>query len=313
MLRPSSFKRCPGSHTDTSRNSTKSIKSQIPEPMLEHGRYYANATYFMPCDDNEQTRLAVMDQIYLSMLDNQLSLGRISPTADRILDLGTGIGDWAVAVAERFPNAEVTATDISSVSLPPVAPGNVTFELDDAQKEWTYNKPFDFIHIRGLAGSFSDWDEIYAEASRHLKISGTLEVSDQGSIQLTNEPANSFISIYNGALLSAAEKAKTPIGLDHLKKPAFDKAGLSIVKSKTLELPIGPWSQNERKKLAGRMALIAMMEGLEAYALRILTKYQEWKEEDVRQLIGKVKQEIITPDSKPFVKVQFVVARKLGI
>ena len=266
----------------------------------------------MPCDDAEQTRLAILFQIYLFMLDNQITLGRIPSTVERILDLGTGIGDWAVAAAERFPNAEITATDICTVLHPSAAPANVSFELDDALKDWTYNEPFDFIHMRGLRGSFRDWDQIYAEASRHLKIGGTLEVSDQGLIQLTNEPANSFISIYNGALLSAAEEAQTPISLDHLKKPAFEEAGLSIVKSKAFDLPIGEWSPDRRKKRAGKMALIATLEGLEAYALRILTKYRDWKEEDVRQLISRVKEEIMMPESKAYIKVQFVVARRLG-
>ena len=267
----------------------------------------------MPCDDAEQTRLAIFYQIYLVLLDNQISLGRIPPHAESILDLGTGTGDWAMAAAERSPNAEITAVDISAVLHPSAAPVNVSFELDDAQKAWTYNKPFDFIHMRDLAGAFSDWDYIYQEASKHLKLGGTLEVADQGRIQLSNEPPNSYTSIYNGALASAAEKAGTPLNLDHLKKSALEKAGLSVVKSKPFDLPIGEWDPNARKKLAGKMALIAILEGLEAAALRLLTKHQGWKEEDVKGLIGRVKEEILMPESRAYVRVQFVVARKIGV
>ena len=267
----------------------------------------------MPCDDAEQTRLAIFYQIYLVLLDNQISLGRIPPNAECILDLGTGTGDWAMAAAERFPNAEVTAVDISAILHPSAAPVNVSFELDDVQKAWTYNKPFDYILTRDLAGALSDWDFVYHEASKHLKMGGTLEVADQGRIQLTNEPSNSYTSIYNGALLSAAERAGTPLNLDHMKKTAFERAGLSVTKSKAFDLPIGEWNPNARRKLAGKMALIAILEGLEAFALRLLTKHQGWKEEDVKDLIDKVKEEILMPDSKAFVRVQFVVARKMGV
>ena len=218
-----------------------------------------------------------------------------------------------MAAAERFPNAIVTATDISTAMHPGAAPANVTFELDDAQEEWTYNEPFDFIHIRGLSGAFSDWSKIYGEVSKHLKTGGSVEITDHGRVLLMNEPDNSYISIFNGALESAAEKAKRPLNQDHLKKPMLETAGLSVTKSKTFELPVGPWNEDPRKKVAGKMALIAVLEGLEAIGLRLLTKYQGWKEEEVRDLIEKVKVEILKPESKPYLKVQFVVARKLGL
>lgn len=44
---------------------------------------------------------------------------------------------------------------VSSVySVPP----NCTFEVDDVEKDWTWSKPFDYIFVRLMAGSFADWD-----------------------------------------------------------------------------------------------------------------------------------------------------------
>ncbi|KAG8532214.1 uncharacterized protein KY384_003855 [Bacidia gigantensis] len=293
-------------------DESRSIKSVAPA-ILENGRFYCNETYLMPCDDIEQTRLSILYQTYLSLLDNQISLGLIPRSPKRILEIGTGLGDWAIAVAERFPNAAVIATDISTALHPGAAPPNVTFEIDDAQDEWTYNEPFDFIHIRELGGAFSDWGMIYGEVSKHLKIGGSVEIADHGRVTLMNEPENSYTSIFNGALESAAEKARRPLNMDHLKKPAFEAAHLTVTKSKTFDLPVGDWSEDPRKKLAGKMALIAVLEGLEAVGLRLLTKYQGWKEAEVREVIEKVKEEIMRPDVKAFIRVQFVVARKMGI
>ena len=299
------------SHIDHNlRGSTRSLKS-APELTLENGRYYCNDNYYMPCDEDEQTRLSILYQTYLFLLDHQITIGVIPRKPKRILEIGTGTGDWAMAAAERFPSANVVALDLTSAYFPGAAPPNVTFEVDNAGHEWTYNEPFDFIHIRELAGAFSDWRKIYAEVAKHLKTGGVVEVADHSLIKLTNEPENSFTSIFNGAIQSAGEKAGTPLNLDHLKKTMFDAAGLSITKTRTFDLPVGQWSSDARKQIAGKMALVATLEGIEASGLRLLTKWQGWTEDGARDLMAKVKAEVSNPEAKPYVQVQFVVARKI--
>lgn len=52
--------------------------------------------------------------IFLLLLDGELYL---APVIDpqRILDLGTGTGIWAIEVADRYPSASVIGTDLSPV------------------------------------------------------------------------------------------------------------------------------------------------------------------------------------------------------
>lgn len=265
----------------------------------------------MPNDDEEQTRLAIAHQAYLPILGGQLTLAHIPSGARRILDIGTGTGDWALGVAERLPNAEIIATDITTAFQPTSGPPNLFFELDDAQDEWAYNEPFDFIHMRAMSGAFSDWDKIYAEVSKHLKPNGCFEIVDSGAIRLKEGPSDAYISIFNGAIQSAADKSGRPLGLDHLKKPVFEKAGLSVVKSKVFEVPLGPWPEDPQRKVAGKMAMITALEGLEAASLRLLTKEMEWKEDEVRDLCGKVQQEVMEPGARAYCPCQVVVTRKL--
>ena len=264
----------------------------------------------MPNDETEQTRLAIADQAYLLALNNQLTLGFIPRSTKRILDIGTGTGDWAIAVAERFPEAEIIATDITNAFLPPSAPPNVFFELDDAQNEWAYNEPFDFIHMRDLSGAFSNWSAIYAEVSKFLKPGGSFEITDCGLIHLKEIP-DSNTSIFNCAVRSAADKSGRPLDLDHLKKPILDNAGLSVIKIRVLEVPLGTYDPNPHKKRTGKMAMIAALEGLEAVSLRLLTKHLGWKEGDVRELCEKVQEEVMRPDARALIPVHFVIARKL--
>lgn len=43
-------------------------------------------------------------------------------------------------------------------------PTNCRFEVDDAEKEWTWEHPFDFVFIRSMIGTFSDWTNILDKA-----------------------------------------------------------------------------------------------------------------------------------------------------
>ena len=264
----------------------------------------------MPNDDTEQTRLAIAHQAFLLCLDGQLTTVRIPQDVKRILDVGTGPGDWAVAMGERYPNAEIIATDIS-IFQPTDVPPNVVFQLDDAREEWTYTEPFDFIHIRGLAGAFSDWANIYAKAFRHLKQGGFLEIADIGFPQLSGNIQNPYMDVFNGAYQSAAEKAGTPCGLEHMKRNVLTAVGFANIRPVIIQVPLGTWSPDPRKHLLGKMALITILEGLEAVSLRLLTKELAWKGEDVRELCESVKKEVTRPEAHAVTPFQFLVARRL--
>lgn len=78
------------------------------------------------------------------------------------------------AVADQYPSAEVIGVDLS-----PIQPGwsgssfratrtctdcenrvppNLRFIIDDVNQEWSFpSESFDFIHVRGLAGSVEHW------------------------------------------------------------------------------------------------------------------------------------------------------------
>ena len=309
-LSTSSRSNAAAEEANCARASTRSLTGSILEQIVENGRTYANAHYFMPTDEAEQTRLAVTHQAFLLLLDGKLTMAHVQDSVKRILDVGTGPGDWAIAMGERYPNAEIIATDISACQ-PTQVPPNVVFQYDDAQENWTYSAPFDYIHVRGMAGAFSDWTSIYGEAFRHLKHNGTIEIADFGNIELEQKSSDSYVSIYNGACRSAAEKAGTPIGLDHLKRSLLESAGFSVMKSMNMQVPLGMWSPDPHKRLVGKMALISALEGLEASSMRLLTKQLAWTAKDVRDLCLKVQEEVSSPNAHASMQCQFVLARRL--
>ncbi|OCK82691.1 hypothetical protein K432DRAFT_415159 [Lepidopterella palustris CBS 459.81] len=99
--------------SDKSINSTRTLHSVDLTTVTENARTYPNSTYYMPCDAAEQDRLSIMHQVYLSALSGALTSAPITAAVTRILDIGTGPGDWAVGISERFPYAEVVGVDLA--------------------------------------------------------------------------------------------------------------------------------------------------------------------------------------------------------
>lgn len=52
------------------------------------------------------------------------------------------------------------------------------FEVDDAEQDWSYHGKFDYIHIRSMGGSISDWPRLMQQAYDNLQPGGWIEVVD---------------------------------------------------------------------------------------------------------------------------------------
>lgn len=270
----------------------------------------------MPNDETELTRLNIVHQIYLILLNGNLTTAPLSTPNPRILDIGTGPGDWAIEMSAAHPDATIIASDLSvfdsglgHLSLP-----NVDFQLADAQSQWTYHDPFDLIHIRGLSGAFQDWPAIYAQAFTHLKPGGYIEVADADPAGDTisfpqADTDSSHLRIYARALRAAAAEAGYPRDLRHLREEVLLAAGFVDVRVLERTIPIGLWPDDLQEKTLGKMAFIALLEGLEAYGLRSLTRSGRWTLQQARELCEKVKGECMAA-GRLTARVRVVTGRK---
>jgi ubiquinone/menaquinone biosynthesis C-methylase UbiE len=289
-------------------DSTKSLKESGLQDIVENGRRYCNESYFMPNGENEQTRLSVLHQIYLHILGHQLNKATLSFDITRVLDVGTGSGDWAISMAKRYPSEEIIATDISAFQIGDV-PSNVKFEIDDVEQEWTFpQNSFDFIHLRYMSGLISNWKSVYREAFKCLIPSGQIEISDFGNF---DTPPNSYHTIFSSAIRSASEAAGISLGLKHLERKIFDSLGYKNIRTVITRVPLGTWPRDAARKTVGKMMLISTLEGLEARSLRLLTKHLDWSADAVRNLCAPVKEEILADQSpNMFIPLHIVIAQK---
>lgn len=283
---------------------------------MENGRRYCGA-YYMPNDEDEQVRLQLLNQVYLKVFDGQLTTVPLEcPTS--ILDIGTGVGEWAIDMAELYPECEVTGTDISNIFERRV-PQNVFWEIDDAELEW--ERPpdyYDLVHLRDLTGAFADWEAIYRSASRCLKPGGWIEVLDfddkKGLHDLFAyfEPESMLYKLAHD-LQEASILSGRSRGVGHLEPRLLVNAGYVDVNLTEYSIPL-----KTQEGSIGKFWLLSCLNGMEPTCLRLLTKYKGWNPDDVRLGCEMVGEEMMTLARDPqraktfVVKLRVLTGRKPG-
>ncbi|KAI0552913.1 hypothetical protein F4679DRAFT_29072 [Xylaria curta] len=297
-------------------DSTRSITDLDVNYVVENGRRYCGA-YYMPNDEDEQVRLQLLNQVYLKVFDGDLTTVPLeSPT--HILDIGTGVGEWAIDMAELYPECEVTGTDISNIFERRV-PQNVYWEVDDAELEW--ERPpnyYDLIHLRDMTGAFADWETIYRSAFRCLKPGGWIEILDyddkKGMHDLFAyfEPESMLYKLAHD-LQEASIMSGRSRGIGHLEPRLLVNAGYVDVNLTEYSIPL-----KTQDGSTGKFWLLSCLNGMEPTCLRLLTKYKGWSPEDVRMGCEMVGEEMMTLAQDPqraktfVVKLRVLTGRKPG-
>lgn len=246
----------------------------------------------MPIDDTELSRLYLFHQVYLKILDSQLTTVPLEdPT--HILDIGTGSGDWAMDIAEQFPDCEVTGIDIAGV-FERKAPINCFWEVDDAEFEWERpSNHYDLVHLRTMHGAFKDWRFVYESAYRCLKPGGWIEImdfvehQDMGGVLAYFEP-ESPIHQFMASVNKAAEMTGKPRGAEHLEPRMLYEAGYIDVRVTDYSIPL---KLNDGS--IGKTWLVAQLATLEAIGLRLLTTHMNWTPEEVREATASIAKELL--------------------
>jgi SAM-dependent methyltransferase len=197
-------------------------------------------------------------------LDGDLTMTKLPTSYQRIFDIGTGTGIWAIEMGDKYESAQITGVDISPIQ-PIWVPPNVTFEIDDVTKPWLRTKDsIDFVHIRNMVGSIRDWKALFAEALEHLKPGGRIEVTDirtkfdchDGTFEergkACKEWADTFHEIAKGMGMDFDPTPKVP---GWLKEVGFDNVHLE-----SRVIPVGTWPKNRKLKHLGAYYLSHMLD-----------------------------------------------------
>ncbi|KAG8939849.1 hypothetical protein FRC04_005943 [Tulasnella sp. 424] len=95
-----------------------------------------------------------------------------------ILDAGCGSGDWAMAMAQKYPRATVTGVDVKPIDLKDSGrsiPNNCFFQILDLETDLSgLQNSFDVIHVRSVASQIVDFERAVDQLFKALKPNGVL-------------------------------------------------------------------------------------------------------------------------------------------
>ncbi|ETN45780.1 uncharacterized protein HMPREF1541_09613 [Cyphellophora europaea CBS 101466] len=296
---------------------TTSLKSSVLAFKYENGRRYhadrtsAGTVYWAPNDEAELQRLDMHHHIIRLRLGKTLHL---APLADpqRILDIGTGTGIWAIEMGDLYPSAQILGNDLSPVQ-PSSVPPNVSFEVDDIESDWAYNAPFDYIHSRSMAGSLKDWPRLMRQAFQHTKPGGWVEFQDFEMHWYTQQG-----EFKPGCLLDKwcqeAIEAFQRAGLEPEPGPKLkqwvEDAGFVNIHHELLPIPIGPWPKDKALKEIGTFDIVQFLENMEGLSMRIFTTLANYTPEEVLALCAKLREELRNPRLQAMHDLHVVYAQK---
>ncbi|RSL39652.1 hypothetical protein CEP51_016787 [Fusarium floridanum] len=161
--------------------STGSLEEEYEET-INGRRYTTFVPNVYPWTPTDGCFLEVMDVIHAAiteLFDGELCQAPVMNEAQKVLDVGTGTGIWAIDFAESNPQAKVYGSDISLIQ-PEWVPFNLRFEIEDFTRSWTWEEDhFDYVHSRNLAGNVPDWPHLFGQAFKCLRPGGYLESHEQ--------------------------------------------------------------------------------------------------------------------------------------
>ncbi|KAG0652066.1 Secondary metabolism regulator LAE1 [Hyphodiscus hymeniophilus] len=227
----------------------------------------------------ETLKAAFLNRNYFAPLSNP----------KRILDIGTGTGQWAIEIGDEFPNAEVQATDLSPIQ-PSSVPENVHFFIDDASEEdWTLPpEHFDYIHTRILLGCFADFRDVIRRGLHYLQPGGFMESQEIMSTPCCNDgtmPLDWPFLEWSRFGNEAAEKAGRPLEVAHELKNWYEEAGFVDVQEAVFKLPVNSWPNDQHLKFLGGKWEQNLLAGLSGFSMALFSRELGWSKNEIEVII----------------------------
>lgn len=229
-----------------------------------------------------------------------------------MLDIGTGTGLWAMEFADTHPSTLVIGTDLSPVQ-PENVPPNCRFYVENAEDDWTFDTPFDFIHARMLVIGLRNWRRFFDQAFAHLRPGGYLELQDLNFPARCDDgtaPPDSPIMVWSRHMMEAALRTGIDLNVSAKFAAMMNEAGFVDVQVQTYTWPVNKWPKDKAMKQLGVWAGQNFIQGLEGFTVGFFNRVLQWKHEDIMVLVEKVKEQANDVKSHVYLPISFFWGRK---
>ncbi|RYP93427.1 hypothetical protein DL770_000470 [Monosporascus sp. CRB-9-2] len=300
-------------------STTASLSASIMDYRTIHGRTYHSekhgTVYWGPNDERQNEALDIYHHVLTLLLDGKVYAAPLDKNIQKVLDVGTGTGIWAIDFADEYPGAQVIGTDLSPIQ-PYWIPPNCKFEIDDAELPWTWPEgTFDYIHIRHLLGSISDWPGLFKQALTALKPGGYVESfeadasfgSDDGSVT-PDSPLLRWASINR----EGGKKLGKPFTVysDNLQVKGMQEAGFTDITVKNFKIPVGPWAADPKLSEIGQYIQYAIEQDIEGTMMFMWDLVTQRPIDEMRLFAMSIRKELRKPTVHSYIPHRLVYARK---
>ncbi|KAH7159770.1 S-adenosyl-L-methionine-dependent methyltransferase [Dactylonectria estremocensis] len=303
---------------DTIASESTSLSSSVYAHSFQNGRRYhryRHGRYPLPNDEAEQNREDMLHAMMLEATDGRLFYAPVGKFPQKIVDLGTGTGIWAIEVGDMYPSAEVIGLDLSPIQ-PAWVPPNVKFLVDDVEDQWLNGDDIDFVHLRNMIPILKSPVGLLKQAITHMKPGGWIELQDvDGQCHSDDNtipddwPIKRFTEhIVEGFAQFGTNSHAAVFGGQYLAE-----AGFVNIKHNYIKLPYGTWPRDKTTRLVGMYYRTACEEFFPAVGAVHFPR-MGWKKLEMELFFAECRKSMRDPKVHAYGKMHFWSGQKpLGV
>lgn len=202
-------------------------------------RARTDIAYMLPRHPSEIDRLDVQHYALRAALEGNYVAPIVNPA--RILDVGSGTGQWAYDLCVEFPEAFVVGLDVEPSK--PERPSNYRFVRSNVLQGLPFaDHRFDFVHQRLMmtAVPVAEWPDVVGHLVRVTRAGGFVELAEFGDRMEPAGPATKRLWELANRLAASRGIDSTGEVLSSLDD-YLRRAGAVEVQRKHVALPVGNW------------------------------------------------------------------------